>query len=223
MNRRRAAGIGAAVVLAGLGATGVISWANSTKTSAEAQEAQTAVVIVDTHVPKGADAATIKADTHVGTVQQKSLQPGALTSEAQIGSQVALADLEPGDQLVAARLGAAPNDLPAGTVEMAVKLDAERAVGGVLTPGSLVDIYISPDKTDANNNTPGTPGTPLVPVLAFQKVKVTNVQTAATTTDEKGAVKASQFIVTLALTADQQKLVAGAEYGHIWLVLEPSS
>jgi pilus assembly protein CpaB len=224
MNRRRAAGIGAAVVLAGLGSVGVISWANSTKTSAEAQEAQTSVVIVDTHVPKGADANTIKADTHVGTVAQKNFAPGALTSEDQIGNQVALADLEPGDQLVSARLGTSASDLPAGTVEMSIKLDAERAVGGVIQSGSLVDIYISPDKSEATmSSTLNTPATPLAPTLAFQKVRVTNVQTAATTTDEKGAVKAAQYIVTLALTANQQALVAGAEYGHIWLVLEPSA
>src|SRR5262249_31109289 len=136
----------------------------------------------------------------------------------QIGAQQALSDLEPGDQLVAARLGTAVSGLPSGTVEMSIKLDAERAVGGVVKPGDLVDIYISTDKqTDAQ------PVVPATTTLAFQKVKVTNIQTAATTTDEKGAVKASQFVVTLALTSDQQKLVAGAEYGHIWLVLEPAS
>jgi pilus assembly protein CpaB len=214
MNRRRAAGIGAAVVLAGVGAAGAISWANSTKDSAEAREAQTAVVIVDTRVPKGADANTIRAAVHEATVQQKALAPGALTSEDQIANQVALADLLPGDQLVQDRLGAKVDGLPAGTTEVAVKLDAERAVGGVLQAGSTVDVYVSTDKTDT---------VPAATALAFQHVKVTNIQTAATTTDEKGAVKASSFIVTLALTANQQAFVAGAEYGHIWLVLEPAS
>jgi pilus assembly protein CpaB len=215
MNRRRVAGIGAAVVLAGVGATGLVAWADSAKSNAEDQQSQTAVVIVDKHIPKGADAATIVASSHEGTVQLRSLQPGALTSEAQVGSRVAVVDLEPGDQLVAARLGAKVDDLPTGTVEMSIKLDAERAVGGTLTPGSVVDIYLSTDKE--NDSVPAVTG------LGFQKIKVTNVQTAATTTDEKGAVKASQYIVTLALTADQQKLVAAAEFGHIWLVREPQS
>jgi pilus assembly protein CpaB len=214
MNRRRVAGIGAAVVLAGVGATGLVAWADSAKSSAEDQQSQTAVVIVDKHIPKGADPATIAASSHEGTVQVRTLQPGALTSEAQIGPRVAVADLEPGDQLVAARLGAKVDELPTGTVEMSIKLDAERAVGGTLTPGSVVDIYLSTDKNDA---------VPAATGLGFQKIKVTNVQTAATTTDEKGAVKASQFIVTLALTADQQKLVAAAEFGHVWLVREPQS
>ena len=106
MNRRRVTGAIVAVALAGVGAVGLVSWANSTKSTAEAAEAQTAVVIVDKLVPTGADADTIKAATHVGTVQQKALQPGALTSEDQIGSQVAASDLQPGDQLVKARLAA---------------------------------------------------------------------------------------------------------------------
>ena len=76
MNRRRVIGGVAAVSLAGLGAVGLASWATDTKASAEDQQAQTAVIIVDEHVPKGADAATILAGTHEGTVQRKSLARG---------------------------------------------------------------------------------------------------------------------------------------------------
>ena len=100
MNRRRLLSATCAVVLAGVGAAGLVAWAQNTKDSAEAQQAQTTVVIVDKHVPKGADAATILAGTHEGTVQQKNLAAGAITSDAQIGNQVAAADLYPGDQLV---------------------------------------------------------------------------------------------------------------------------
>ena len=104
MNRRRVLGVGCAVVLAGLGAAGLVSWANSAKASTQDQHAQTAVVIVDRHVDKGADASVIAASVHVGTAEKQSLQPGALTSVAEIGAQVAAADLEKGDQLIAARL-----------------------------------------------------------------------------------------------------------------------
>ena len=104
MNRRSVAGIGVAVVLAGLGATGARLVGQLGQEQCRGSQAQTAVVIVDKHVPKGADAATIMTATHEGTVQQKDLAPGALTSEDQIGSQVALADLLPGDQLVKDRL-----------------------------------------------------------------------------------------------------------------------
>ena len=130
MNRRRVTGAIVAMALAGVGAVGLVSWANSTKADAEASEAQTAVVIVDKQVPKGADAATIKAATHVGTVQRKALQPGALTSEEQIGNQVAVSDLQPGDQLVKARLAAAVQSDHADKVTISATFSAERAVGG---------------------------------------------------------------------------------------------
>ena len=117
MNRRRLIGATCAVVLAGVGAAGLVTWANSTKAVAEAQQAQATVVIVDKHIARGADAATILASTHEGTVQQKNLAAGAVTSDAQIGKQVAVADLYPGDQLVKDRLAAqVDNSIPADKV-----------------------------------------------------------------------------------------------------------
>ena len=195
MNRRRVIGVGCAVVLAGLGAVGVASWASSAKSSAEDQQSQTAVVIVDKHVPKGADAATILAGTHEGTVQRKALADGALTSESQVGTQVTSADLYPGDQLIKDRLATkVDNGLPAGTVEYGVKLEAEQAVGGLVKVGDKVDVFLTFKAKDTLQ--PDTYAT-------FTSVPVTNVLTAAQTTDESGAVKSPQYVVTLALTGEQ--------------------
>jgi pilus assembly protein CpaB len=206
MNRRRVLGVGAAVVLAGLGAVGVVSWASRTKSSAEDQQSQTPVVIVDKHVPKGADAATILADTHLGTVQVKSVAPGAITSDAQIGTQVTIADLQPGDQLVQARLGAkVDNGLPAGTIEYGVKLNAEAAVGGLVKAGDTVDVFLT---------TKGADPLPAV-YTTLASVPVTNVLTAAQTTDANGAVKSPQYVVTLALTPEQSAQVLKADV--VWL------
>jgi pilus assembly protein CpaB len=207
MNRRRVLGVGCAVVLAGLGSVGVVSWASSTKSSAEDQQSQTAVVIVDKHVPKGADAATILAGTHEGTVQLKNLAADALTSESQVGAQVATADLYPGDQLVKNRLATkVDNGLPAGSVEYGVKLDAEAAVGGLVKAGDQVDVFLTLKAKDTAQ--PDTYAT-------FASVPVTNVLTAATTTDASGAVKSPQYVVTLALTADQSAQVIKADV--VWL------
>jgi pilus assembly protein CpaB len=207
MNRRRVLGVGAAVVLAGLGAVGALSWASSTKSSAEAEQSQTAVVIVDKHIPKDADAATILAGTHEGTVQQKDLAKGAITSDAQVGTQVASADLYPGEQLIKARLATkVENGLPAGAVEYGVKLDAEAAVGGLVKAGDTVDVFLTFD--GEKQNVPDTFAT-------FVGVPVTNVLTAATTTDESGAVKSPEYIVTLALTAEQSVQAVPADV--VWL------
>jgi hypothetical protein len=76
----------------------------SAEADAEAQGEPTPVLIVDKLVPQGADATTIIASTHQGTVQLRSKQPGARADEGEIGRQVAAVDLLPGDQLVADRL-----------------------------------------------------------------------------------------------------------------------
>jgi pilus assembly protein CpaB len=207
MNRRRVMGIGCAVVLAGLGAVGVTSWASSTKSAAEDQQSQTAVVIIDKHVPKGANAATIAASSHVGTVQRKNLAGDALTSESEIGTQVASADLYPGDQLIQDRLATkVDNGLAAGSVEYGVKLDAEAAVGGLVKAGDKVDVLLTFKPKDTAK--PDTYAT-------LPSVPVTNVLTAAQTTDASGAVKSPQYVVTLALTADQSSQVIQADV--VWL------
>jgi pilus assembly protein CpaB len=232
MNRRRVIGVGAAVVLAGLGAVGVVSWAKSTKNSAEAQEAQTAVVIVDKHVPKGSNADVIRASTHEATIQLKNRQPGALTNEAQIGNQIAAADLESGDQLIAARLSAqAPDGGHADKVEISATLSAERAVGGTLKAGDTVGVYLSFEPFDASHaeSDTSTPAkTPNTTHLEFQQVLVTNVQTTSDPVsnekDGQHQVSASNYIVTLALTpAQSERFVFATEFGHVWLSNEPAT
>lgn len=227
MNRRRSVGVGAAVVLAGIGSLGLVSWASSSKSSAEAQQAQTAVVIIDKRVPKGASAATIKAASHVGTVQQKNLAAGALTSEDQVGNQVAAADLEPGDQLVRARLAAVTSGAPAGTVQVSASLSAEAAVGGQLKAGDTVGVYLSfePSHGGSSGAAP-TPAPPTTTDLAFQHVLVTNVQSTSGQSSGGTAQQVSNenFVVTLALSPAQSKhFVFAAEFGHIWLSNEPAT
>ncbi len=233
MNRRRVLGVGTAIVLAGLGATGLVTWANSAKSSAAAQQAQTAVVIVDKQVPKGADAATIKAATHVGSVERQNLAPGALTSEEQIGTQVAAADLESGDQLVEARLTQQVTTGHDDKVEVSATLSAERAVGGALKAGDTVGVYLSfdPFETIKPGNDQVTPNkTPNTTHLQFQKVEVTNVQaTQDPVSSDKNnkqvqQVASSNFIVTLALAPSQsERFVFATEFGHVWLSKEPAT
>jgi pilus assembly protein CpaB len=236
MNRRRVLGGSAAVVLAGLGSLGVISWASSTKNDAEAQQSQTAVVIVDKHVPKGSDAATIAAATHESTIQRKSLAAGALISEAEIGSQVAASDLYPGDQLVKDRLAAAvDNTIPADKVQISAQLTSERAVGGTIKTGDLVGVYLSfsPFDTNVPESDVTTPKkTPNTTHLEFQHVQVTNVQSTSEpvlddtdSTDAKlTQVTAGQYIVTLALTpAQSERFVFATEFGHVWLSNMPAT
>jgi pilus assembly protein CpaB len=226
MNSRRVLGVSAAVVLAGLGAVGVVSWANTTKSSAEDQQAQTVVLIVDQHVPKGSDAATVLANTHEGTVQQKYVAAGAVTSDAQIGSQVATADMYPGEQVVKDRLAPkVDSGVPADKVQVSATLTAERAVGGALKAGDTVGVY----NPEADTATPAQ--TPNMTHLEFQHVLVTNIQATSTpvseSTDDDESVQqvsSDNYIVTLALTPPQsERFVFAAEFGHVWLSNEPAT
>jgi pilus assembly protein CpaB len=231
MNRRRVTGAILAVALAGVGAAGLVAWANSSKHSAEAAEAQVPVVIVDKQVPKGADAATVKAATHVGTVQQKALQPGALTSEDQIGNQITASELEPGDQLVKARLTQQASTDHPDKVEISVTLSADRAVGGTLKAGDTVGVYLSFEPFDTNrpqSDTTTPTKTPNTTHLDFQQVLVTNVQTTqdpvSNQKNGQAQVSSSNYIVTLALTpAQSERFVFATEFGHVWLSKEPAT
>lgn len=235
MNSRRVLGVGAAVVLAGLGAVGVVSWANTTKSSAEEQLAQTAVLIVDRHVPKGSDAATILASTHEGTVQNKHLAAGAVTSDAQIGTQVATADMYPGEQVVQDRLAAkVESGIPEDKVQVSATLTAERAVGGALQTGDTVGVYLSFEPFDTNSSEAETATptkTPNMTHLEFQHVLVTNIQATSAPVSESSdddetvqQVSSDNYIVTLALTPPQsERFVFAAEFGHVWLSNEPAT
>lgn len=237
-NKRRILGAVMAVLLAAVGVVALVGYVNSAKNKAEAKEALTDVYVVNTLIPKGSDAAKIKQSVSTDKVPNRLVQPGAVKSLEQVGAdQVATADLQPGDQLVQARLAAKPDVAPevADKVQISAQLTAERAVGGVLQKGDTVGVYLSFAPFDANkvqSDTTTPDKTPSTTHLEFQHVVVTNVQTtnAPVTTDDKAndqkieQVSGSDYIVTLALTpAQSERFVFATEFGHVWLANEPAT
>ena len=207
-NRRRIIGIVAATLLALIGTISLVGYVRSATDDAVADESLVDVYVVDDFVPKGAEPDTIKASVSIGQVPARLKQDGALTDLEAVGDQVAASDLQPGDQLLAARL--APRDIVSteitDKVQVSVLLEAERAVGGALTRGDLVGVYLSFDPfavgeagqrsdedattaveafTGPNGETSPDPQatdtatskTPNVSGLEFRNVLVTNVQT----------------------------------------------
>jgi pilus assembly protein CpaB len=146
-NKRRIIGILAAVVLATIGTVALVGYVQSAKDKAVAQEALVEVYVVDKVVPKGAAAETIKSSVSIEQVPARLEQPGAITDLKELGANVAATDLQPGDQLLAARL--VPKDEVAvevkDKVQVAKEFSAERAVGGNLKKGDLVGVYLSFD------------------------------------------------------------------------------
>jgi pilus assembly protein CpaB len=146
-NKRRITGIVAATILALIGTVALVSYVQSAKDEVLAQEALVDVYVVNELVPKGAAPETIKSAVSIEQVPARLKQTGAITDLETVGDQVAGADLQPGDQLLAARL--ASRDLVVAEitdkVQISARLDAERAVGGSLQKGDLVGVYLSFD------------------------------------------------------------------------------
>ncbi len=250
-NRRRIIGILAALALAIVGTVALVGYVQSAKDDAIADETLVDVYIVDTAVPKGADPDTIRSSVSVAQVPARLVQAGAITDLDDVGDDVAAIDLLVGDQLLAGRLGAQETVTETVTdkVEISVRLEAERAVGGTLQQGDLVGVYLSfdPFELDAtgdasSSDATGTDGdasegpekSPNTTRMEFQQVLVTNVfSTNAPVTADAGAdadatgvvqVSAPEFVVTLALSPEQsERFVFAAEFGHVWLSAQPAS
>lgn len=147
-NKRRIIGIVAAVVLAAIGTFALLGYVNTAKEEALAAEALVDVYVVDRLVPKGAPAGTIEESVSIEQVPARLKQPGAITDLDQMGTdEVAAADLQPGDQLLAARLVGEQEvaDEVTDKVQLSALLAPERAVGGSLQEGDLVGVYLSFD------------------------------------------------------------------------------
>lgn len=206
-NKRRAIGIVAAMILAIIGTVALVGYVQSAKDRAVAEEALVDLYVVDELVPKGAESDTIKSSVSLEQVPARLKQSGAITDLDAVGENVAATDLQPGDQLLAARL--VPKDqvseVVTDKVQISALLEAERAVGGSLQKGDLVGVYLSFDPfdldeagqiaetadatapaavagstdatADATTTTEAQKKSPNVSRLEFQHVLVTNVQT----------------------------------------------
>jgi pilus assembly protein CpaB len=236
-NKRRVIGIVGATVLATIGTAALVGYVRSAKEKAISDETLVDVYIVDELVPRGAGPSAIKSSVSLEKVPARLKQRGAITDLDDVGENVAAADMQPGDQLVVARLAAEEEVATAGDglVEISVLLDAERAVGGMLTRGDLVGVYLSfdpfeldaagdvgrtePEPTEVSGDAGAPPTTdddpsqsPNVSRLEFQHVLVTNVQTInepVALEDEADAsvaqVTGTQYVVTLALSPEQSE------------------
>jgi pilus assembly protein CpaB len=192
-NKRRITGILAALVLALIGTVALVAYVRSAKDKAVADEALVDVYVVDKLVPKGAEPATIKSSVSIVHVPARLMQPGAITDLDKVGANVAATDLQPGDQLLAARL--VPKDKVSqdvkDKVQISTLLAAERAVGGSLKSGDLVGVYLSFDPFDlevtGQTTTSSTAGTTLpstttsAPAAAAVAADATSTSTSTTT------------------------------------------
>jgi pilus assembly protein CpaB len=241
--RRRLLAAAAALVLAAVGGTVLLAYARGADARAMAGlQTQTVLVAAD-RIPAGTPAAGLAKQVRSQVLPATAVVPGAVRDLAALGSRVTTTELEPGEQLLASRFGAASALLPPGTVavpagdeEISVQLDPERAIGGRLGAGDHVGVFVSLSMQDGSAATHAVLHHVLVTQVqgavvptAASTSAATGTQTAAASSSDSSSGSSSgasstTVMVTLALTAqDAEAVVFGQEHGKVWLSLEPDA
>ena len=221
--RRRLLAALAALVLAALGAVVLLAYVRGADARALAGTRTVDVLVVDRPVPEGTPAEELAELVRTERLPARAAVPGAVTDLDELAGRVATVDLQPGEQLLAARF-AAPEDLsvpgtvapPEGAAEVSLLLEPQRAVGGRLAAGDTVGVHLSLDgQTD----------------VVLSRVLVTQVQgapvavadgEATDTASSGGAAPSASLMVTLGLRPEAaEAVVFGMEHGTVWLSLEP--
>jgi len=221
--RRRLLAALAALLLAATGAVVLLAYVRGADARALAGVQTVDVLVVDRPVPEGTPGEALADLVRTEQLPAKAAAPGAVTDLDEITGQVATVDLQPGEQLLAARF-AAPEDLtvpgtvaaPAGTSEVSILLEPQRAVGGRLAAGDTVGVHVSLEGATH---------------AVLNRVLVTQVQgapapaadgEATDTASSGGAAPSASLMVTLGLRPEQaEAVVFGMEHGTVWLSLEP--
>lgn len=246
MKTRLLGGI-AALVVAIIGTIILFNYVQGADKRALANTETTDVLVVKQDIAAGTPADKLR-----DFVVTKSIPVGAVAADkvadlASLGNKVTSVALVPGEQLLSSRLvdanaylGPARVKVPAGLQEITFRLGIDRVVGGRVKAGDTVGIFISATG-DSSSTTNGQPTAGDVTQLVFHKVLVTGVQFssgAAAQTEAQAQQNTSQgalagdtekqnssdtYLITLARNAaDAEKLVFAAEFGKLYLSLEPA-
>ena len=230
--RRRLLAATVALLLAAAGAVVLLAYVRGADARALAGTRTVDVLVVDQAIPEGTPGEEVADLVRTERLPTKAAVEGGITDLAQLAGQVATADLQPGEQLLAVRF-AAPEDLavpgtvppPPGASEVSILLEPQRAVGGRLAAGDEIGVYVSMKLENEAGKTVGTTHATLHGAL------VTQVQGAPApagedadteTVSSGGAAPTGSLLVTVALPArDAELVVFGMEHGTVWLTLEP--
>jgi pilus assembly protein CpaB len=230
----------AALLVAIIGTILLVNYVQNADKRALADTETESVYVVEKTIAAGSG-----IDKTAGAVVRKevprvAVAAGAVTDLNQVGQKVAAVDLMPGEQLLTTRmvdadsfLGPARVQVPTGMQEITLKLPIERVVGGTLTAGDTVGVFLSVE--DSAVKASGTQ-------LTFHKVLVTAAQfsngstatsqeAAATEDSSKGALNSKKpassngtYLITLARnSADAERIIFATEFGSVYLSKEPTT
>jgi pilus assembly protein CpaB len=232
----------AALVIAITGTVLLITYVQSADARAMAGTETTEVFVVQTAIPAGTPASEIGGSIAKKPLPKSALTGDSVTSLVDLGNKVTAVALVPGEQLLSSRLieadsflGPSRVTVPDGMQEISLKLPIERVVGGKITAGDTVGVFITlTETTGTGDNVTQSGGTQ----LTFHKVLVTAAQFSNGTPaqpenaqkgESDGALSSGEnqsdgtYLITVARnSAEAERLVYAAEFGKIYLSKEPT-
>lgn len=214
--RTRIIAVAIAAVLAIVGAVVLVVAFRAADQAAVAGAQLQSVLVVKTEIPAGTPAERLGDAVTVQQVPAKYVAQGAVDDVDELAGLVAAVNLQPGEQVLAARFASTAElastgvhiAVPEGMQEVSIAVDLQRIAGGSVGPGDRVGVFASYD--DAGKGSKST-------ALLLNQVLVTSI---ASTVDPEADDQQAQglVLVTLALDADQAKAVVNAaEFGRIWM------
>lgn len=217
-----------ALAIAATGGVLTFLYASGADARAVAGMSPERVLVVAEPIAAGTPAEAIAASVTVSEIPAAAVVPGGVADLAEVAGMLTTTDLQPGEQLLAARFESPDGltevvDVPPDMHQISLQLETRRVIGGELQPGDTVGVFLSGTVvTGTSTESTESDQTHLI----LHKVLVTAVTGASgVVTDENGDEVEQEaedtIMVTFALSAaDAEQLVFGAEFGQIWLSLE---
>lgn len=228
----------AALLLAITGTVLMFNYAQAADSRAQQGLEPVEILVAQKVVKAGTPIAQLSDSVKPVSLPRKAVADNAVSSLSDFQGRVLAVDLQVGEQLLEAKLIdpsslAAPGTVavPSGMEEVSLLLEPQRVIGGRLSAGDTVGVFLSfklEEKVpqDARVN-PALKGVKEYTTQAFHKVLVTSVQQAppesskGSASAEGPALPSGSVYVTLARPdADAAKIIFGAEFGKVWLTKE---
>lgn len=230
-----------AVLLAATGTTGVLLYVRQADARAVAGKETVSVLVAAKKVPAGTSVGDARGNGLVRTeiMPKETVPDDTLLSGDDLSgldAQVAAGDIASGQLLrramfVAKSVRADGLDIPDGKLVVSVAVNAAAEVAGYLRPGSMVTVFDTFTVAEGRGRTPAGDDLarnheynqatrvllPKVQVLAVGQAPQATKSNSTNNNDPNADV-----LVTVAVTqAEAEKLVHGAQVGHLYLAMVP--
>jgi pilus assembly protein CpaB len=214
MKSRSTTIIGAGVAVAILGAVLVFAYARSLQGSAGAATgANVGAYVATSAIATGTKGTALTTYVKTANVPSAARPADALTSLTQVSSLVALRNISAGEVISASQFGTAgtPNiatsglTIPAGKNAITVTSPVPQAVAGYVSPGDLVNIYLTTKSGDQGAR------------LLLTNISVLATVPANTPKTPTAAPVSGDVYFTLALSPQEaEKIIFSQTYESLW-------